>query len=447
MRFVVLAVLIGCGDNQPQLTQEELLDPATCATCHPKHYQEWSGSMHAFAADDPVFVGMNKRGQRETAGALGDFCVGCHAPMAVRLGLTTDGLNLAELPQWSKGVTCYFCHSVTDVQGEHNNPLVLATDGVMRGGITNASPSAPHLTAYSPLLDGDSTESSRMCGSCHDVVTPAGVHLERTLAEWKESIFSAPDPTTHVSCGACHMFGSTDVIAEVPNTKVPVRDYGRHEHTFAGIDVAFGEWPEKDAQLAAIQRDLDATLLSRVCVTPLDGGQITVRLDNVGAGHAFPSGASHDRRAWAQVIARNENGDILLQSGVVAPDQDPEDLVDPTLFLMTSIANDADGNPVSDFWRVAELVPQLLSPAVTLDRNDPRFDHATTKVYPIVGLANQVASVELRVFIRPLPVYVLRDLQSEGLSPSVLAELPTHELTTARVEWRPELADNGGCVN
>ena len=31
--------------------------------------------MHAYASDDPVFQAMNKRAQRETNGALGDFCV------------------------------------------------------------------------------------------------------------------------------------------------------------------------------------------------------------------------------------------------------------------------------------------------------------------------------------------------------------------------------------
>ena len=50
--------------------------------------------MHAFASRDPVFRAMNQRGQRETNGELGDFCVKCHAPMAVLDKQTTDGLNL-----------------------------------------------------------------------------------------------------------------------------------------------------------------------------------------------------------------------------------------------------------------------------------------------------------------------------------------------------------------
>jgi hypothetical protein len=73
------------------------MDPETCRTCHQDQYSEWAASMHAHAAEDPVFIAMNRRGQEETAGALGDFCVRCHAPMAVREGRTVDGLNLDSL--------------------------------------------------------------------------------------------------------------------------------------------------------------------------------------------------------------------------------------------------------------------------------------------------------------------------------------------------------------
>ena len=119
------------------LSIEELQDPKSCKACHQQHYEEWSASMHAYASEDPVFLAMNKRGQRETNGELGSFCVQCHAPMALRTGATTDGLNLETLPSHLQGVTCYFCHSVTGVEGTHNNPLTLADDGVMRGGITD----------------------------------------------------------------------------------------------------------------------------------------------------------------------------------------------------------------------------------------------------------------------------------------------------------------------
>jgi hypothetical protein len=84
--------------------------------------------------------------------------------------------------------------------------------------------------------------------------------------------------------------------------------FGRREHTFAGVDVALTPWPGRDLQLAAIRRDLSAVLLPRLCVLPVDGGRIDYRLDNVGAGHMFPSGATADRRAWIEIVAYDAAG-------------------------------------------------------------------------------------------------------------------------------------------
>src|ERR1041385_4953023 len=105
-------LLGGCAahaaEPKPEhLTRDALLSPETCQSCHSAHYQEWAGSMHAYASRDPVFLAMNRRGQEETNGGLGSFCVGCHAPLALREGATSDGLNLDEVPQHLQGVTCY----------------------------------------------------------------------------------------------------------------------------------------------------------------------------------------------------------------------------------------------------------------------------------------------------------------------------------------------------
>src|SRR5439155_1373823 len=116
---VATGAIAGCGGGTPptaKLSRQELEDPSTCKTCHPAHYEEWSGSMHAYASDDPLFRAMNTRAQRENP-ATGQFCVQCHAPMAVRENLTPDGLNLDDVPAPKRGVTCYFCHSAESVDG------------------------------------------------------------------------------------------------------------------------------------------------------------------------------------------------------------------------------------------------------------------------------------------------------------------------------------------
>src|SRR5438105_1468035 len=111
---LVLVVVAACGTNTDSPAQ--LQDPTTCKQCHPTHFTQWQGSMHAYASVDPVFVAMNKRGQRETNNALGTFCVQCHAPMAVALN-ETDGTDYdpAKLTPQTNGITCYFCHDVTKV--------------------------------------------------------------------------------------------------------------------------------------------------------------------------------------------------------------------------------------------------------------------------------------------------------------------------------------------
>ncbi|HVZ34818.1 MAG TPA: multiheme c-type cytochrome, partial [Polyangiaceae bacterium] len=151
---LALWTLGGCNSSSASyLSHEELLDAQSCQQCHPKQYQDWSSSMHAHASDDPIFRAMNQRGQREAG--IGDFCVKCHAPMAVREGATVDGLNLDTVPQPLKGITCYFCHSVDGVADTHNNPLQLASDGLLRGPYADPFANPAHPSAYSILHDRD----------------------------------------------------------------------------------------------------------------------------------------------------------------------------------------------------------------------------------------------------------------------------------------------------
>src|SRR3954453_15291547 len=90
--FALAAVIVPLGggcDGTGGAKFSNLTDPASCKGCHPSHYDEWAGSMHAYASDDPVFLAMNRRAQRDNP-ATGTFCVQCHAPVAVREGLTQD---------------------------------------------------------------------------------------------------------------------------------------------------------------------------------------------------------------------------------------------------------------------------------------------------------------------------------------------------------------------
>lgn len=435
-----LLLVVGCGDEaETTFPRAELLRPETCQACHSEHYREWSGSMHAYAADDPVFLAMNARGQRETRGALGDFCVKCHAPLALQEGATVDGLNLPEVPQQLKGVTCYFCHQVEEVDGAHNNPLRLANDTTLRGELSDAMRNGVHRSRYSALHDRTQAESSALCGACHDVTNAAGVELERTFAEWQDSLFGGDVPGQQLTCGQCHMTGRQGQAAQIDGA----RQRRVHEHTFAGVDVALTPWPELEAQRAAIARDLDPAILTELCVSPdLGGVRLDVTLDNFLVGHDWPSGAAQDRRAWVEIVAYRA-GEIIYQSGLLAEGQPVTQHDDPDLFLLRDRIFDADDKEVHQFWDARRVESKLLAPVATNDPSQPGYYHASTSIYRI---PNQLPDrITLRLLLRPVGLEVLDDLIASGdLAAQVRAQVPLLSPAGSMLEWTAQ--DGFSCV-
>lgn len=425
--------------EKTKLTRAELLDPQTCKTCHADHYREWSGSMHAYAADDPVFRAMNARGQRETGGQLGTFCVECHAPMAVREKATTDGLNLDTVDPKLKGVTCFFCHQADAIEGMHNGKLHLGDDLVMRGRYADPVENAAHVGGYSPFHDGTKADSARMCGACHDIVNGHGVAIERTFQEWEKSVFAVPP--NGLSCSQCHMPAEIRVpIAQAPN--VYLRD--RHLHTFEAVDVAVTPWPEKEDQAARIKAMLDQTLAVAMCVQ-IVGTRASVQViaDNAAAGHSFPSGSAQDRRLWFELQAfQNGNPEPIYRSGVVPAGTDPGALGDPDLWLFRDHFFDDTGKEVHMFWEAkryeTSLLPTKPPPAplrsTHLIRRYPRDPNALFGTKP--------DRVTLRVLLQPIGLDVLDDLVRSGdLDPAIRQATPPPHVVGSTLEWTPELAE------
>jgi nitrate/TMAO reductase-like tetraheme cytochrome c subunit len=257
---------------------------------------------------------MNKRGQRETSGALGDFCVKCHAPMAVIDGKTTDGLNLGDLDAPYHGVTCFFCHTVESVTGTHNATLSLSNDQSpkMRGEYSDPLANKVHDSAYSSFFDRNQPVSSAVCGACHDIIVrDSNAFIERTFCEWAHSAFNAPHDKDGSSCVECHMDASSDKIAQVPN--VVTREY--HKHDWPGVDVPLNA--TDGIETAAVQGFLTRTFQGALCVT--QAGGIRVILDPVNTGHEWPSGSAQDRRPIDLRQTRPFSGLLQNARGAAVP--------------------------------------------------------------------------------------------------------------------------------
>jgi hypothetical protein len=431
--MILALALAACHPHR--LSDEELQDPKSCQECHPDHYEQWSGSMHAYASVDPVFRAMEAQGQRETNGELGDFCVKCHAPAGVALGAVETGDDIDGADPGMTGVTCYFCHQVADVKGDHNNPLVLAEDRVMRGPLKDPVDNPAHDSAYSGLHDRYDLRSADLCGSCHDIVTPLDGHIEATFSEWQSSLFASAG--FGLTCAGCHMVGSDGVAADFDGVKLR----RVHDHGFPGVDRPLVDFPDADRQAALVQSFLDDSVNAFLCVKPGAGDAAAVGiLENVAAGHLFPSGATADRRAWVEIVGYLD-GQEVYHSG--APDPRIGESDDPDLWRMWSTLVDEVGAPTHKFWEAASIVSEGLLPvATTLDTSDP--DYVQTHVQQPYTLP-PVDKVELTVHLQPIGAEVLDELD---LDPGLVDQLQPLQVGPT-VTWtadRPAGADGFACA-
>ncbi len=432
------------------LSLEEILDAKSCQSCHPEHYAEWRASVHAYASEDPVFQALNRLGQLETDGELGDFCVQCHAPVAVALKKTTDGLNLDSIPEQFQGITCAYCHQITDIQGSHNNPLIWSNDGIMRGGIKNAKGNGAHASAYSKHLDGSSFDSSALCGSCHDIVTPTNVHLEQTYLEWQSSFYSHPNREQHASCNDCHMPKRSNT--ESSNIGTSNGSNTHHDHLMPAVDLVHNsEHGQALLELngrslkKAIQDELNLSLLSEVCgeIGVNGGGEFELYLENVSAGHRFPSGAALDRRVWVEFLAFDHAGELVFESGQITPEQAVDEYAktDSFLWLLKDEAFNQQGSKSHRFWEIESVTRNTLPPSTLLSPLDPNYEEAHVMKRYRFASERPVYEVQIRVFIRAIAYELLQELiDLDLLSADFMNKQETFEIEFAYQIWRADEA-------
>ncbi|MDA7978909.1 MAG: hypothetical protein MPJ50_09095 [Pirellulales bacterium] len=336
-----------------------------CKTCHPKQYEEWSRSMHAYAMQSPAMEAFNLTLVERTEGTVGTFCTRCHTPLGTAIG--EDGtLNTIHRSQLSQeGVTCVVCHRVQQPYFKANTRHAIQPGGVFEGCMFG--PFDDHVSAQEGAHDSSGRpflKRSEFCGSCHDVTNPAGVRLEEAFSEWRNS----PAATDGVTCQACHMgpvagkpipddhrpLGRAAVVPGVDPERIPLRHLS--DHTFAGPDYSLlpdTEFPHKlDWMYEVDYRNFESltpyqqkTLIdlrkknrkqleiadakryellrngARLSVAaPRDiacGDSVPVRatVQSTFAGHNYPTGFSAERQLWVQVIVRDQNGRTIYASG------------------------------------------------------------------------------------------------------------------------------------
>jgi hypothetical protein len=333
----------------------------------------WRASMMAHSSRDPYWQGAVRReaiDHPEHAAAIEDECSICHMPMttyparaAKRLGKTFAHLPIgrpATDPLAADGVSCTVCHQIT-------NERLGSPESFTGGYALNVADPARPQPMFGPFQVNDGrthvmqsatgltpTESvhvrrSELCATCHTLFTTAldgggravGKLPEQVpFLEWQHSSYN-----TKRSCQDCHM---PPVAEPTPIASVlgePREGFSRH--TFLGGNVFMLRMlnryrnelgvtappHELDAAAMATERQLRVdTAVLRIADARRTGSSatFTVIVENL-TGHKLPTGYP-SRRAWLHVTARDTTGQVLFESGAVAPtgaiadnanDQDP----------------------------------------------------------------------------------------------------------------------------
>jgi nitrate/TMAO reductase-like tetraheme cytochrome c subunit len=178
------------------VSKVDFVSAKECAECHPVQYADWRQSMHAYAALSPVFDAMAAKAYRDTSGAVGSFCTGCHTPMGTAAGEpgTTTAATRSDLSR--EGVSCDVCHRAISEDGPIGNANIS-----YHGGSTKFGPFEDALEDGHDVNYGEYITSSRFCGNCHDVYQYPGLRIEEAYTEYVASGIEEEG----VRCQDCHM--------------------------------------------------------------------------------------------------------------------------------------------------------------------------------------------------------------------------------------------------
>lgn len=441
--------------------------PDDCETCHETHVNEWRGSAHAYAMQDPVFRAMVQMGQAATEGKLGQFCVQCHSPTGLATGQSEvffdddRGVFDQKLdmdPIAMSGVTCTACHSMTQVVEPLNARVVYTPNGVLQGPIDNPTPNEFHGSEYNVLFDDSLPEFGRLCGSCHSVVNPKGALIERTFPEFLASSAKAEGKT----CVTCHMPEYIGKASNGPDAPEGLVDRMVHRHTFVGVDVSLlapgvfpGDVDMRDRASALLKESAEFSAVYE----PVNK-VINTSITNL-AGHALPSGATAERQMWIELIVTDLANTEVFTSGTLTPEGDLRDGIaehnsmpgsDPQLAYYGQVLIAIDGfADMDDTAKAAAraqieldclpfgqgaVTPGSLGHAVEMpwqaDWQCDRMvdaDAIATDSFDLGSLPDGNYAATAKLYFRTFPPFFLRKLEVAGdLDPVVKTRLPIVEM-------------------
>ncbi|HMK61965.1 MAG TPA: cytochrome c family protein [Dissulfurispiraceae bacterium] len=317
--------------------------PGVCNGCHSDKYDEWTGSVHSLAFQDPIYQGELNKAVRAVGHEITRQCEGCHSSA----GMVTGEIKkpgIAELsPMALAGVSCDICHSISGTthwqtpSHEPENGSFILTPGIDTKDGEQLIKRAPfnaidgcgmgfHQCVESPLH-----LRAELCAGCHQVYHyDSHFPLEATYLEWKHG----PYAQKNILCQDCHMVDLSTFMRVADEFQKPERK--EYRHFFNGANYLIYSMAEAaarktgDNQKALIIKDKYEMAVKRLqsaadieispIYQPEQNGklvEIKLRVRNIRAGHNLPTSLTNIRQMWLEVVARDEKGNVLMSSGII----------------------------------------------------------------------------------------------------------------------------------
>jgi len=219
----------------------------TCVKCHPKYFEQWRVSAHAYSAISPMFQRFEQTLVDLSRGTVGSFCMRCHSPIATQIQYPRDSSILEAPAVIREGITCIVCHRVVETYGKTHGsrrvepgdvyaPVNSSTgDASLASALANKSDlklrtspqdPVPGQDIHAGVIQFETISRSDFCLSCHQVAVHPGIWLEVVYAQYQ----AGPAAAKGITCQDCHMGevpGKSDGYACEQIAEINGKPYGQ----------------------------------------------------------------------------------------------------------------------------------------------------------------------------------------------------------------------------
>lgn len=336
-------------ERQPEeIESSDYTKPERCGGCHDEIFRQWKGSIHSNAYRDPVFQKVYQLAEKETGGAMGEFCISCHSPVGYLSYEIppADGSKLSTIAR--RGVFCDFCHTLSKQNGIGDFQIEVLPGQIKRGPFKD-SESPWHETAFSELHT-----KAEFCGSCHNVNHPVnGLELEKTYTEWKKGPYSKEG----IQCQDCHMTPGHQVTSPNPGKAATMGPEREHifTHEFVGGNAFVSGILDSDKHKELAEERLKSVAKLKVtsskALTPGEKEVVSIQVENVGCGHYFPTGLTEIRELWLEVKVVDGDDKVIFSS----PGLDKKGDLKKGARLFNTVVVDKEGKPTLKVWEAEKI--------------------------------------------------------------------------------------------